>query len=179
MLGGILDELLKIIQHMYLHFIGASSIDNMLSRYLLNYLLNKKINCTKLFLFDIYVTYNLQAIWTSYSEERLVIASVVCTSEMNIWTSVVPVICFDMVELHCPDRVMQQFSYKQNILVNINTSDASHAIIYRSKNDYYDQLGQYRAYVSQWDAWRNEIFTQIHHMINDEEYMIWYMGITQ
>jgi hypothetical protein len=107
MLGAILDELLKIIQHMYLHFIGASSIDNMLSRYLLNYLLNKKINCTKLFLFDIYVTYNLQAIWTSYSEERLVIASVVCTSEMNIRTSVVPLICFDMVKLHCPDRVMQ------------------------------------------------------------------------
>jgi hypothetical protein len=107
MLGGILDELLKIIQHMCLHFIRASSIDNMLSRYLLNYLLNKKINCTKLFLFDIYVTYNLQAIWTSYSEKRLVIASVVCTSEMDIWTLVVPLICFEMVELHCSDRVMQ------------------------------------------------------------------------
>jgi len=107
MLGGILDEFLKIIQHMCLHFIRASLIDNMLSRYLLNYLLNKKINCTKLFLFDTYVTYNLQAIWTSYSEERLVIASVVCTSEIDIWTLVVPLICFKMVELHCPNQVMQ------------------------------------------------------------------------
>ena len=54
-----LDEFLKIIQHMCYHFIRASSIDNMLSRYFLNYLLNKIINCTELLLFDIYLTYNL------------------------------------------------------------------------------------------------------------------------
>jgi hypothetical protein len=31
----------------------------------------------------------------SYSEERLVVAPVVCTSEMDIWTRIVPLICFD------------------------------------------------------------------------------------
>ena len=79
-----LDEFLKIIQHMCYHFIRASSIDNMLSRYFLNYLLNKIINCTELLLFDIYLTYNLQVIWMPYSEKRLAITLTVCTSGMDI-----------------------------------------------------------------------------------------------
>jgi len=36
---------------------------------------------------------------------------------------VVPLICFEMVELDWLDRVMQQFGYKQHILVDINMSD--------------------------------------------------------
>jgi hypothetical protein len=57
---------------------------------------------------------------------------------MNIWTTVVPQICFEMVELHCRDYVMRQFDYRQHILVDINTSDVLHVITRKDKNDDYD-----------------------------------------
>jgi protein involved in sex pheromone biosynthesis len=43
-----------------------------------------------------------------------------------------------MVELHCSDRVMRQFDYRQHVPVDINTSDALHAITHKGKNDDYD-----------------------------------------
>jgi hypothetical protein len=70
-----------------------------------------------------------------------------------------------------------QFSYKHHIPVDINTSDALHVITRRGKNDDYDWLDQHSTYVLQWDARRNETFTEMHSMITDEEYMIWYMSI--
>ena len=115
-----------------------SSIDNMLSMYFLNYLLNKIINRTELLLFDIHLTYNLQVIWTPYSEERLSVALVVCTSEMGIWTTVVPLIYFKMVELRCLDWVMRQFGYIHHIPIDINTSNAFHTITCKGKNNDYD-----------------------------------------
>ena len=57
-----------------------------------------------------------------------------------------------MVELYCPDKVMWQLSYRQHILVDINTSDALHTITYRGKNDDYAWFGRHNAHVSQWDA---------------------------
>jgi hypothetical protein len=30
-----------------------------------------------------------------------------------------------------------------------------------------------------WDAWKNEIFTEMYHVITDKEYLIWYMSITR
>jgi len=43
-----------------------------------------------------------------------------------------------MVELYFPDWVMRQFNYKQHISVDIDTSDALHAIHHQGKNIDYD-----------------------------------------
>jgi len=51
---------------------------------------------------------------------------------------VVLLICFEIVELHCSDRVIRQLDYRQHIPVDINTSDALHAITHRGKNDDHD-----------------------------------------
>jgi hypothetical protein len=59
--------------------------------------------CSKLLLFDIYLTYNLRIISTSYSEKKLVVTPAVYISGIDTWTTVVPLICFEMVELHCPN----------------------------------------------------------------------------
>jgi hypothetical protein len=56
-------------------------------------------------------------------------------------------------------------------------SDALHALHLRGKNVDYDCLSRYGAYVSHWDAQRNEIFLEMYHMIIDEEYLILYMSI--
>ena len=47
---------------------------------------------------------------------------------------------------------MQQFSYKQHIPVDINTSNALHAINHQGKNADYNWLSRHGAYVSHWDA---------------------------
>jgi len=44
---------------------------------------------------------------------------------------------------------MQQFSYRQHIPININTSDMLHVLNCQGKNDDYDLLKRYEAYVSQ------------------------------
>jgi hypothetical protein len=117
--------------------------------FFLNYLLNKIINCTKLLLFDFYLTYNLQVIWTPYSKKRFVVAPVICTGMMDIWTSMVPLICFEIVELYCLARVTQQLGYIHHITIDINLSDAFYIITCRGKNNDYDLLGRHKAYISQ------------------------------
>ena len=76
--------------------------------------------------------------WKPYSEERLVIAPAVYTSGVDIWTIMVQRICFKMIELHCLNRVMRQFNYRQHIPIDIKTSDALHTITRRGKNNDYD-----------------------------------------
>jgi hypothetical protein len=82
-----------------------------------------------------------------------------------------------MVELYFPYRVTRQFSYKQHILIDIDTSDALHAIHHQGKNVDCDWLSYHKAYVSYWDAQRNEISIEMHHVITIEKYLIWYMSI--
>jgi hypothetical protein len=57
-------------------------------------------------------------------------------------------------------------------------SDALHAINRRGKNNYYDWLSHHEVYVLQWDVRMNEIFTKMHHVITNDEYLIRYMSIT-
>jgi len=64
----------------------------------------------------------------AYSDNRLVVVLVVYTSGMDMWTLVVLLIFFKMVKPHCSDWVIRQFSYRQHILVDIDTSNALHTI---------------------------------------------------
>jgi hypothetical protein len=44
--------------------------------------------------------------WTPYEDKKLAVAQVVCSSEIDIWTLVAPLILFQMVEVHYLDRIM-------------------------------------------------------------------------
>jgi hypothetical protein len=46
-----------------------------------------------------------------------------CVLAMDLWTSVVPHIFFELVEMHYSDCVMQQFDFKQHIPSDTDTSD--------------------------------------------------------
>ena len=50
--------------------------------------------------------------WNPYSANDMAATFVICTSAMNLWTSVVPHIFFELVELHYLDNVVQQFGFK-------------------------------------------------------------------
>jgi len=44
--------------------------------------------------------------WNPYSADDMTAALVICISAMDLWTLLVPLIFFELVELYCPDRVM-------------------------------------------------------------------------
>jgi hypothetical protein len=43
-------------------------------------------------------------VWNPYSEDDIIIVSVIYTLVMDLWTSVVLLIFFELVEMYCPDR---------------------------------------------------------------------------
>ena len=51
------------------------------------------------------------------------VAPIICVLAMDLWTSVVPHIFFELVEMHYSDCVMQQFDFKQHIPSDTDTSD--------------------------------------------------------
>ncbi|XP_021739853.1 serine/threonine-protein phosphatase 7 long form homolog [Chenopodium quinoa] len=50
-----------------------------------------------------------QMIWQPYTEAVMDRLPEICRSDMHIWRSRAPLICFDVVEFHLPDRVLRQF----------------------------------------------------------------------
>ncbi|KAI0498904.1 hypothetical protein KFK09_019802 [Dendrobium nobile] len=53
-------------------------------------------------------------IWEPYSKNLLDRLPAICTAGKGVWQSRAPLIHFDIVEMHFPDRVMRQFGMKQH-----------------------------------------------------------------
>ncbi|CAH9116190.1 unnamed protein product [Cuscuta europaea] len=67
-----------------------------------------------------------------------------------IWRARVSLICFDIVELHLPDRVMQQFGYEQVIPAPVDTFVDLHKLDRRGKPTE-DWSLRHARYVAIWD----------------------------
>lgn len=65
-------------------------------------------------------------LWQSYTEEVLQLLLEICHSDAHVWRTRTPLICFDVVEYHLPDRVMHQFGLKQTIPEDADTGDTLH-----------------------------------------------------
>jgi len=63
-----------------------------------------------------------------YMNEKFVVALAIWTIRMDILSSLVTLMFFEMVELYCLDRVICQIGYRQHIRVDIDTSNVLHAI---------------------------------------------------
>jgi len=63
---------------------------------------------------------SLQIVWEPY---KSVMGSLLayCTAGQYIWSSIVPLIHFWVVESHHPERVLLQFGIKQGIPVDVDT----------------------------------------------------------
>ncbi|CAH9087355.1 unnamed protein product, partial [Cuscuta epithymum] len=57
----------------------------------------------------------LQITWMTYTTEMVEELPPAGREHYRIWRARVPLICFDIVELHLPDRVLRQFGYEQVI----------------------------------------------------------------
>ena len=56
-----------------------------------------------------------------------------CVAGRAVWTAIVPLVCFHLVEKHTPDRVVRQFGMIQEIPHHVNTDPVLHAIDLKGK----------------------------------------------
>ncbi|KAH7855209.1 hypothetical protein Vadar_022371 [Vaccinium darrowii] len=72
-----------------------------------------------------------------------------CRAGMAIWRASVPLICFSYVEMHQPERVIQQFGFRQHVLPPSNAIHPSHG--YTLRNGQKDWGEFHRVLVRQWE----------------------------
>ncbi|XP_057530802.1 serine/threonine-protein phosphatase 7 long form homolog [Amaranthus tricolor] len=118
-----------------------------------------------------------QMTWQPYTAAKMEALPHICTSGHEIWRSRCPLICFDIVELHLPDRVMRQFGLEQVIPQACDTQRQLHAIDRRTGDKNY--LVRHRSHV---DAWNDRASTLVggdnftgH---SSAMYMSWYRRIS-
>ena len=56
-----------------------------------------------------------------------------CVAGRAVWTAMVPLVCFHLVERHTPDRVVRQFGRIQEIPRDVDTDRVLHGIDLRGK----------------------------------------------
>lgn len=123
----------------------------------------------------------LQFVWQPYTNNCLQQLPDYCLQGRDIWTAVVPLINFDIVELHCPDRVMRQFAYEQNIPEAIDTSVQLHGIDRRGRGGC-NWPFYHKYYLERWALRRENIVIGspfVSHMDFSSDYMRWYRQVTR
>ncbi|XP_073138464.1 serine/threonine-protein phosphatase 7 long form homolog [Henckelia pumila] len=58
---------------------------------------------------------NAEFNWIVYNKKDVDVKAIISTYDNRIWRCVCPLICFDIVEMHRPDRVLRQFKMRQSI----------------------------------------------------------------
>jgi hypothetical protein len=109
--------------------------------------------------------------WNPYSADDMIVTLIIGKSAMDLWTSVVPIIFFEPAELHCLDRVMRQFNFKQHISSNLDTRDQLHSISCLDRHADYNWITHHLPHILMWDTRRTFIFKKVYFLIFEEKYM--------
>ncbi|XP_031266286.1 serine/threonine-protein phosphatase 7 long form homolog isoform X2 [Pistacia vera] len=122
-----------------------------------------------------------QMIWQPYTSELLVSPIDVCVTDQHVWRTIAPLICFDIVEWHCPDRVLRQFGLKQGIPMQCDTEVRIHAIDRRGRH-HCNWKAYHQQYIKLWASREKSIVTaepEESTMDYHDPYMKWYRNITR
>lgn len=120
-------------------------------------------------------------VWRPYSQ-RVLRDYPNAIHESDLWRAVSPLIYFEVVEWHRPDRVLRQFALRQQIPQECDTSAALHRYDRRGRSVSTDWTVRHAAFVAMWDQrWLNIVQGEPHRepMRPDDPYMVWYRGITR
>lgn len=118
-----------------------------------------------------------QVVWEPYTGRR---TPMYCTSGEAIWMSRVPLICFERVEWHLPDRVLRQFGMLQGIPRDCDTEPDLHRVDKRG-NAGVRWSDRHRKYIDMWTRRQSTVVQGIRGyrpMHYTDDYMIWYRAIT-
>lgn len=118
-----------------------------------------------------------QVVWEPYRGRH---APAYCLQGQDIWRSSVPLICFEKVEWHHPDRVMRQFGMLQEIPMDCSPELELHRIGRRG-NDAVVWSARHQQYIALWMRRRDlvvqgEVGYEVMHYTHP--YMLWYRSIT-
>ncbi|KAK4487505.1 hypothetical protein RD792_005851, partial [Penstemon davidsonii] len=119
-----------------------------------------------------------QFVWQPYHLEEL---PAICLQGQHRWMSKVPLICFEKVEWHFPDRVLRQFGMLQGIPDPCDTIRDLHTIDRRGKR-HVDWARWHEQYINLWINYQNFVVNGdfgVEHMDYNHPYMIWYRSITR
>ncbi|KAK4479211.1 hypothetical protein RD792_014722 [Penstemon davidsonii] len=105
-----------------------------------------------------------------------------CVQGIEIWRSRIPLICFERVEWHFPDRVLRQFGMLQGIPPSCDTSRDLHIVTCKGRTNV-SWVDMHRQYINVWEEQRHQLVVEgelgVEHMSYNHEYMIWYRSITR
>ena len=87
--------------------------------------------------------------WQPYTVSKMEALPEICRAGQSVWRARCPLICFDIVEFHLPDRVMRQFGLEQLIPDACDTEAALHTIDRRTADKNYSV--RHRSHVDAWN----------------------------
>ncbi|KAI8019140.1 hypothetical protein LOK49_LG04G02946, partial [Camellia lanceoleosa] len=122
-------------------------------------------------------------IWEPYGTEDDIMTSFpsYCTVARDIWMARVPLICFDIIDWHLPDRVLRQFGRVQSVPDRFDAHLAMHFRDRRGKMTI-DWAKEYQTFIGEWNNRRNTI---VHAERSNEvltslgPYMLWFRHHTR
>lgn len=121
-----------------------------------------------------------QFVWQPYADVINILPEY-CISGHQIWQTVSPLICFDVVELHYPDRVLRQFGQHQSIPANCDTIRDLHSVDRRGRQNT-DWVQHHRQFIDMWTDRHARLVSGPPldgPMDYSDPYMIWYRRITR
>lgn len=118
--------------------------------------------------------------WQPYTPDVLDALPEICRASPHIWRTKSPLICFDIVEHHHPDRVLRQFGLHQPVPPHCDTMTALHKIDRRGKPSE-DWRRKHEHHIAEW-ARRVELVVSGEPAIGPgvtDDYFSWYRRITR
>ncbi|KAH1210423.1 Serine/threonine-protein phosphatase 7 long form [Glycine max] len=121
-------------------------------------------------------------VWEPYTTTVISLLPPICIVGSVAWFAVVPLICFQVIEWHQPDRVLRQFGMQQPIPGSPSQPLNIHGITLKGKHD--KNWGQLSApMIDQWNnrhAFRVDTYPRQEGLLSfNSDYMVWYRRKTK
>ena len=124
----------------------------------------------------------MQFVWEPYTTTVISLLPPICVVGSVAWCAVVPLICFQVIEWHQPDRVLRQFAMQQPISESHSQPLNIHSITLKGKHD--ENGGQlFAPMIDQWNnrhAFRVDAYPRQEGLLSfNSNYMVWYRRKTK
>ena len=120
-------------------------------------------------------------VWQPYTAEIVAQLPAYCYAGRDIWRSTSPLIAFDVVEWHRPDRVLRQFGLRQSIPLPCDTDILLHGTNRRGRANY-DWAAVHAPFILTWMERRRHIIVAEPNdgpIVYGDPYLCWYRRITR
>ena len=119
----------------------------------------------------------MKFVWEPYTTTLISLLPPICVIGSVAWCAVVPLICFQVIDWHQPDRVLRQFGMQQSIPGCPSQPLNIHGITLKGKHD--ENWGQlFGPMINQWNNrvdFRVDGYPRQEGLLSfNSDYMVWY-----